>query len=450
MTPPGRCGTLPPVARILVVDDEEDLRAFCEGALAPAGHEITTAGDGVEALEALARRRYDLVLTDLRMPRLDGEALLRRVRTAHPDAAVMVLTAHGTVPKAVEAMRLGVSDFLEKPVESPAALREAVARALGRDRVAATAGSDGPALTFGARAMVPVEAALRRVAPTDATVLLQGESGVGKEVAARAVHRWSRRAGKPFAAINCAVLSESLLESELFGHERGAFTGAVAQRVGHLESAAGGTFFLDEVGELAPSLQAKLLRVLQEREFTRVGGTRTLVADVRWVAATNRDLARAVADGRFRDDLYHRLSVFPVRIPPLRERPEDIVPLARALVQGLRTRLGRPGLRLSDEGAASLASRPFPGNVRELSNTLERAAILSDGDVIVLDGDGYDGDVHETHLGARLSAPTLEQAESEAIRWALERHEGNRRRAAEHLGMGLRTLYEKLKRYGLS
>jgi two-component system response regulator FlrC len=438
------------VARILVVDDEEDLRAFCEAALAGAGHDVATAADGVEALDALARRRFDLVLTDLRMPRLDGEALLRQVRATWPDVAVIVLTAHGSVAKAVEAMRLGVSDFLEKPVESPGALRAAVTRALGRDPLA---DADGAAtetrLSWGAAAMVAVESALRRVAPTDATVLLEGESGVGKEVAARAIHRWSRRGLGPFAAINCASLSETLLESELFGHERGAFTGAVTQRAGHIEAAAGGTFFLDEVGELAPSLQAKLLRVLQENEYTRVGGTRTLVANVRWVAATNRELLAAVGAGRFRSDLYHRLSVFPVKIPALRERREDIAPLAQAIVARLRVRLGRPGLRLSAQGLAALTAMPFPGNVRDLSNTLERAAILSDGDELQLDAP-LPGVPATTAAPASTDAPTLEEAELTAIRQALQRHDGNRKRAAEHLGMGLRTLYEKLKRYRLT
>ncbi|MDO9019665.1 MAG: sigma-54 dependent transcriptional regulator [Deltaproteobacteria bacterium] len=438
------------MARILVVDDEEDLRAFCEAALAGAGHDVATAADGVEALDALARRRFDLVLTDLRMPRLDGEALLRQVRAAWPDVAVIVLTAHGSVAKAVEAMRLGVSDFLEKPVESPGALRAAVTRALGRDPMADVEGvATETRLSWGAAAMVAVESALRRVAPTDATVLLEGESGVGKEVAARAIHRWSRRAAGPFAAINCASLSETLLESELFGHERGAFTGAVTQRAGHIEAAAGGTFFLDEVGELAPSLQAKLLRVLQENEYTRVGGTRTLVANVRWVAATNRELLAAVGAGRFRADLYHRLSVFPVKIPALRERREDIAPLAQAIVARLRVRLGRPGLRLSAQGLAALTAMPFPGNVRDLSNTLERAAILSDGDELQLDAP-LPGVPATTAAPASTDAPTLEEAELTAIRQALQRHDGNRKRAAEHLGMGLRTLYEKLKRYRLT
>jgi two-component system response regulator FlrC len=299
--------------------------------------------------------------------------------------------------------------------------------------------------------MRAVEAALRKVAPTNATVLLLGESGSGKEVAARAIHRWSGRAAGPFVAVNCAALSPELLESELFGHEKGAFTGAHARQPGRIELAEGGTFFLDEIGELAPGLQAKLLRVLQERRFERVGGRQTVEADVRWVAATNRDLGAMIARGGFREDLYHRLAVFPVELPPLRARREDIPSLADRLLERIAPTLGRPDLRLTEDARRALAAGDWPGNVRELANVLERSAILADAaeigpdDLALLPGAGA------AHTGEGGATPvTMTELERAAIERALAATGGNRRQAAARLGIGLRTLYEKLKRYGLA
>lgn len=449
------------MARILVVDDDEGVRSYLAEALELDDHEVVQAVDGQAALGVLEKRSFDLVLTDLKMPGVDGLALLGRVRELEPDTEVILLTAHGTVATAVEAMQRGAYDFLEKPIGSPAELRLLVGRALERRSLRALSESAARSqpgalrLGYGDPAMRPVEEALTKVAKTHATVLLLGESGTGKEVAARAVHGQSPRAQGPFMAINCAALSAQLLESELFGHEKGAFTGAHAQRRGRIELAAGGTFFLDELGELELPLQAKLLRVLEERTFERLGGTRTLRADVRWVAATNRDLPALIAAGSFREDLYHRLAVFPVRLPPLRERPADIVPLAKHLLLGIAASLGRRQLTLSPEVAELLQAAQWSGNVRQLRNTLERAAILADGATVAVEHLWLDASLKPPHTrggppaASAVEALTLEDLERRAIVEALTAVDGNRKQAAARLGIGVRTLYDKLKRHGV-
>ncbi len=446
--------------RVLVVDDEEGVRTFLAESLERAGHDVTQAADGAVALRLAREEPFDVVITDLNMPAVDGMTVVRTLRSEQPDVEVAVLTAFGDVPTAVEAMKLGALDYLQKPISGPAAVRELVTRALDRraeltpPRALTFAPSASlPVLSHGAPAMRPVVDALAKVAKSGATVLLLGESGSGKEVAARAIHDQSPRAPRPFVAINCAVLSEHLLESELFGHEKGAFTGAHAQRRGRIELADGGSFFLDEVAELRPSLQAKLLRVLEERRFERVGGSKAVEVDVRWIAATHRDLRAMVREGTFREDLYHRLAVFPIRLPPLRERREDIVPLAESLLARIAESAGRsPAPRLDDGARARLRSEAWPGNVRELRNVLERALILSDGPVL-----------EEQHLwieaasgesasegAAPVGDGSLSDLERVAIERALVAVGGNRRAAAARLGIGLRTLYDKLKRYGLT
>ncbi|HEY3806991.1 MAG TPA: sigma-54 dependent transcriptional regulator [Kofleriaceae bacterium] len=440
------------MARILVADDEPGLREFVADALELDQHSVEKAPDGRAAAKLLDERGFDVLITDLKMPGMDGMALLRKIRTEQPEIEVIVMTAHGSVDNAVEAMKLGAFEFLQKPLSGPDELRLLVQRAAEhrglRDHAEGATISKGPPLTYGDPAMQPVTVAIDKVAKTSATVLLLGESGTGKEVAARAVHELGSRAGKPFMAINCAALSETLLESELFGHEKGAFTGATERKRGRLELADGGTFFLDEVGELKAELQAKLLRVLQERRFERVGGSRTLEVDVRWIAATNRDLRAMIDAGTFREDLYHRLAVFPIKLPPLRDRRSDLIPIAKNLLHRVAADLGRPVPKLTTAAEQRLLAATWRGNVRELANALERAAILADGAIIDAPHIWLD-EPSATPRATPGGIRPLADLEHDAIIAALDHVGGNRRKAAELLGIGERTLYDKLKKYGV-
>jgi DNA-binding NtrC family response regulator len=418
------------MSAILIVDDEAPFRAVLREILEPHGHRVVEAEDGEAALERLARMRFELVIADQRMPRLDGLTLLRQIRAMPAPPAVVLLTAHGSIPEAVDAVRAGAIDYLTKPLESPEQLLAVVERALApRDD-----GIAGDSQRF----REVIETA-DRVAEKDVPVLITGESGTGKELVARRIHSRSRRAKKAFVAVNCAALPDTLAESELFGHERGAFTGADRQRAGRFEEAAGGTLFLDEVGELSAAVQAKLLRAIEEHAVRRVGGTRDIDVDLRIIAATNRDLA----DGSFRSDLYFRLAVVRLDIPPLRERTDDILPIARHLLARLATKHGQAVPSLTPEAVEALRRYRWPGNVRELRNVLERALVLRGSEPIRL------ADLALTPAASALTA-SHDEVEKERVLEALRQAHGNRESAARLLGVSVRTLYYRLSRLGLA
>lgn len=424
------------MARILVVDDEAPFRTLLREILEEVGHAVVEARDGAEALSLLDRTGIDIVLTDRSMPKLDGIELVRRLRTKANAPKIVVLTAYGTIPEAVEAVRMGAADYITKPLPSPGALVDLVASLLPREEYGQEFVSADPRTA-------EVLAVVDRVAPRDVTVLVTGESGTGKELIARRLHARSSRASGPFVAVNAAALPESLAESELFGIEKGAYTGAEQPRAGRFEEASGGTLFLDEVGDLSLPVQAKLLRVIEERTVRRLGGTRDLLVDVRLVAATNRDLEAEGTKGTFRTDLFFRLAVVRIHLPPLRERPADIPALARHLVGVLSARHGVTPAPLTAAALELLSTWTWPGNVRELRNVLERAIVIRGSEPLRPE---------DFVLGAVRRSPAplhREQREREAVLEALRQSGGRRDEAARLLGVSVRTLYYRLKQWGI-
>jgi DNA-binding NtrC family response regulator len=423
--------------RILIVEDRDSLRRMLQAALAREGYQVDTAADGASGSEKARIGGFDLVLTDLKLPKASGLEVLAASREAWPRVPVVVLTAHGTVQAAVDAMKQGAVDFLEKPLEIDE-LSGLIASHLGEEE-----GSlifqppGGPAVVGRHPLMRAALKVLRQVAPTESTVLLTGESGTGKELFARALHALSSRADGPFVAVNCAAIPEALLENELFGHEKGAFTGAHRRQAGRFDQARGGTLLLDEIGELGPGIQGKVLRVLEEKTFERVGSGRTLTADVRLVAATNRDLQQMVQAGDFRSDLFFRLEVFPIELPPLRERPSDIPLLAKHLLSEIAVRHGRPPHLLTKSGLELLREQPWPGNVRQLANLLERAVILTEG-----------RELRAGDLRALLS-PVPTGSGRRELEEALTAANGDKKRAAKILGVSYRTLQRRIKEHDL-
>lgn len=434
--------------RILVVDDDAEMRLALDLTLRKGGYECTVARDGQEAVDLLRNESFELVVTDLRMPRMDGIELLERMAATAPRVPALVITAHGTVDTAVESMKRGAIDFIQKPF-GPDVLLAKVGSTLVRRQPAEPCRKSRTQLIAEDPAMVEVLSLVDAASSSKATVLICGESGTGKEVVARRIHELSAWAEGPFVAVNCAAIPGNLMESELFGHEKGAFTGATEQRPGKFEQAQGGTLLLDEVSEMEPALQAKLLRVLQEREVERVGGRKAIPLDQRVVATTNRDLPEEVRKGRFREDLYYRLHVIPIPIPPLRERPTDIVPMARHFLQMACRSHERPTAHFCPEAEKALLDWSWPGNVRELQNAVERAAILAQGGVVELKHLLLSKLPREGRRSGIVVDGTLEEMERRIILAAFEKHGSNKKATARALGINIKTLRSRLRTYGV-
>jgi two-component system, NtrC family, response regulator AtoC len=442
--------------RILLVEDDETFRGFLQTILEDEGHQVLTAPDGLQGLQLIRKESFDLVVTDLKMPGKSGLELFRETRRDPDPPLFIFITAFGKVGEAVEAMKEGAVDFLSKPLENPETLLALVNRAIaGQERTreylslkeAEAAGLPPEELIFAGQLMDAVRKLVHDVASTSANVLIFGESGTGKELVAKTIHLLSPRKKGAFVAINCAAIPDNLLESELFGHEKGAFTGAIQARQGKFELAKGGTIFLDEIGEMPLGLQAKLLRVLQERTFERVGGSKEIKADVRVIAATNRHLQEEIAQRRFREDLFYRLNVFPLTLPPLRERVDAIASLVEYFLHRFCGQIGKKLRGVEPQALDALKSYPWPGNIRELQNVMERGVILAKE--LIRRGNLPEEVLQAAVQEAGESRNVLKSVEKEMIVKALRKHGENRRLAAAELGMSRRTLQYKLKEFGL-
>jgi DNA-binding NtrC family response regulator len=455
----------PPRGRILVVEDEPYVRNSLAELLRARGYDVNLAATAAEGMDSLGRSPVDVVLTDLNLPGPDGLALVKMVRAAYPEVPVVVLTGHGTIASAVDCIRAGASDYVLKPAD-PDALEVALARAMSTRalkrevdylRADGVAPDGGPPVGASA-AWTQVMTLIQAAAPSDATVLLLGESGTGKELVARLIHRLSPRAAGPYVRVNCAAIPLEMWESEFFGHRKGSYTGAAGDREGRFRLAHRGTLFMDEIGEMSLPAQAKILRVLQDGEFDRLGDEQPTRVDVRVIAATNSDLRAAVSAGRFRQDLFYRLDVVRITLPPLRDRPDDIPLLVERFMRQIAARIGRPAPEIGPEAMAELQAYPWPGNVRELRNVLERALILSPGPTL----DGFDlaagldlpaGDASETAAGAASGDLSLRAAlarrEKEAVVEALRRAGGVRKEAARLLGIDQRNLAYYFRKHGI-
>ena len=448
---------------ILVIEDKDSMQKMLSATLESEGYEVDAVTDGQEGILKAKEKKYDVVLTDLKLPKMDGMGVLSEVREIDPEASVILMTAYGTIETAVQAMRLGAFDFLTKPFDTDH-LSMIIKRALENRRLLAEntilreelADSLGVKEIIGSSVQIKESMDLiQKVAPSDTTVLLLGESGTGKELFARAIHRLSNRNKGPFVAINCAAIPRELLENELFGSEKGAYTGSVARKMGKFEIAIGGTIFLDEIGDMDMSLQAKLLRVLQEKTFERLGGTKVISVDVRVVVASNIDLKEATSKGKFREDLFYRLSVFPITLPPLRDRRDDVALLANYFIDKYCREMNKKPKKLSQDAENLLEKYHWPGNVRELENTIERAIILCTGKTITPEHlairlpSAADIRLREGAGLKEVGAHAQAEAEKGLIKRVLTQTNGNKRKAADILKVDYTTLFEKLRKYGL-
>lgn len=444
--------------QILVVDDEKIMQDSFSRILTREGHEVQTAASGEEAIERFDREPFDVVLLDIKMPGIGGMETLRRLKEMDPGVTILIVTGYPSIDTAVKAIKLGAYDYITKPF-TPDVLRIAINRALERKNLLTEnlqlrrqlkAKSEADIIVGQSEAMRSIYELVRRTAPTDSTVLITGESGTGKELIARAIHNYSLRQDKEFVTVDCSALVETLLESELFGHVKGSFTGAIQAKYGSFEVANGGTFFFDEIGNLSLDIQAKLLRVIQEKEVKPVGGEKTIKVDVRIIAAANQDLKKALAQRTLREDLYYRLNVFPIHIPPLRERKEDIHLLANHFLQKYNKKRKIPVTNIEPETMQLLMSYDWPGNVRELENAIERALILEDGDTLLPRSFPWI-EAHKPNkiLPNHHKIYPLEEIEKQHIKMVLTEAKGHKSKAATLLRIDRKTLYAKIKKYGL-